>query len=197
MVPGQRRRGALIQKVRQSMTVSDTIDDTPVPDGIRTLVAALYLHGPQPSRPEDTAPTPMIPVEDVLALAQIGLAGSPPRHLRERFEGQESKRQVSLIDEGTLRRLHARFGEFPTEFVKSQVVLAGDVHLPSLLGRVLVFGDGEEVAVLELTIRRDPCEEMDLISPGLREAMKNGEQGALARVVRGGRIARGQTVTVR
>jgi len=122
--------------------------------------------------------------------------GGPPRHLRLASDGRESKRQVSLIDEGTLRRHYRRFGEFPVSFVKSQVVLAGDVYLPSLLGRELVFGEGDEAVVLELTIRRDPCEAMDLISPGLREAMKGGEQGALARVVRGGRLAVGQRVTV-
>jgi hypothetical protein len=38
---------------------------------------------------------------------------------------------------------------------------------------------------------------MDLIAPGLREAMKAGEQGALARVVRGGPIRAGQAVTIR
>ena len=98
---------------------------------------------------------------------------------------------MSLIDEGTLARLRARFGAFATAFVKSQVVLAGDLQLPDLLGRDLVFGQGEDAVVLRLTVRRDPCEAMDLITPGLREAMKNGEQGALAYVVRGGRIAVG------
>jgi MOSC domain-containing protein YiiM len=70
------------------------------------------------------------------------------------------------------------------------------VRLPDLLDHELIFGEGEEATILQLTIRRDPCEAMDLITPGLREAMKNGEQGALARVVRGGRITVGQTVTV-
>jgi hypothetical protein len=170
---------------------------SPAAEPMATTVVALFLHGPRASMPGDSEPTPMIAVQEVDAVAAVGLQGEPPRHVRHQPDGRESKRQVSLIDEGTLKRHHERFGQFPVEFVKSQVVLAGDVPLPALLGRALVFGTGDDAAILELTIRRDPCEEMELIAPGLREAMKNGEQGALARVVRGGRIAIGQTVTVR
>ena len=164
---------------------------------VGTKIVALFLHGPRASEPGDTEPTPMIAVTDVDAIAGIGLVGEPPRHLRLREDGIESKRQVSLIDEGTLKRHYERFGEFPVEFVKAQVVLAGEIQLPNLLGRELVFGEGDEAVVLELTIRRNPCEEMELIAPGLREAMKDGEQGALARVVRGGHLVVGQPVTVR
>ncbi len=60
--------------------------------------------------------------------------------------------------------------------------------------------DGREnlrqVSVLQLTIKRDPCYIMDIITPGLQDAMKDGEQGALARVVRGGLIMVGQSVTI-
>jgi hypothetical protein len=167
------------------------------PQTITTTVTALYLHGPRQTMPGDVAPTPMIAIQEVAALAGVGLQGEATRHLRDRLpDGRESKRQVSLIDEATLARHYERFGDFPEEFVKAQVVLAGDVHLPDLLDRELMFGESEDAAILQLTIRRDPCEAMDLITSGLREAMKNGEQGALARVVRGGRIAVGQTVTV-
>ncbi|MDB5076176.1 MAG: hypothetical protein JWO42_2355, partial [Chloroflexi bacterium] len=114
-----------------------------------------------------------------------------------RRNGSENKRQVSLIDEGTLERHFRQFGPFPLEFVKSQILLDGDIQLPDLLGREVVFGEGDDAVVLQLTIKRDPCEAMDLIAPGLREAMKDGEQGALARVVRGGRIVLGQKVTIR
>jgi MOSC domain-containing protein YiiM len=69
--------------------------------------------------------------------------------------------------------------------------------LPDLLGREVVIGEGDDAVVLELTIKREPCEAMDLIAPRLREAMKDGEQGALARVVRGGWIEAGQKVTIR
>jgi|GEM_PF-516809 hypothetical protein len=163
---------------------------------IMTTVAGLYLHGPRPAVAGDAAPTPMVVVPEVEAIARVGLRGEA-RHMRERRpDEQESKRQVSLIDAGTLARHAERFGGFPMEFVKSQIVLAGSISLPDLLGHYLVFGAAEDAAVLQLTIRRDPCEAMDLIAPGLRLAMAGGQQGALARVVRGGRIALGQSVTI-
>jgi hypothetical protein len=145
----------------------------------------------------DTEPTPMIAVDEVEAITSIGLRGEP-RYMRStRRDGVENKRQVSVIDEGTLNRHRAQFGEFPLEFVKSQIVLAGDVRLPDFLGREVVFGEGDDAVILQLTIKRDPCEAMDLITPGLRGAMAGGEQGALARVLRGGRIVLGQRVTIR
>jgi hypothetical protein len=167
-----------------------------VTEPLTASVLALFVHGPRQTMPGDTEPTPMIGVPEVEALAGLGLQGEPPRHLRRLADGRESKRQVSLIDEGTLRRHRRQFGEFPLAVVKSQVVLEGDLYLPDLLGRLIVFGEAPGAAVLELTIRRDPCEAMDLIASGLRRAMQDGEQGALARVVCGGRIVVGQTVKV-
>jgi RimJ/RimL family protein N-acetyltransferase len=164
---------------------------------LTTQVRALFLHGPHPTKPGDAAPTPMIAVERVEAVAGKGLRGDR-RYLRAtRRDGSENVRQVSLIDEGTLRRHEARFGPIPRELVKSQVVLAGDLRLPDLIGQRLIFGEGPEAAVLQLTILRLPCFAMDLIAPGLREAMENGEQGALARVLTAGVIAVGQPVSVR
>jgi hypothetical protein len=164
---------------------------------IVTTIAALYVHGPRPSMDGDTAPTPMIAVEYVDAIAGVGLQGVA-RHMRKPGPtGKENMRQVSMIDVATVARHRARFGDFPMEWVKSQLVLAGDVHLPDYLGREVIVGDGDDSVVLQLTIKRDPCEAMDLISPGLRAAMADGEQGALARVVRGGRITLGQKVTIR
>jgi hypothetical protein len=178
------------------MAVS-SIDAERAQQTIATTVKALFLHGPRQTMADDTEPTPMIVVSEVAAITGTGLQGAA-RHMRAtRRDGRENKRQVSLIDEGTLERHFRRFGAFPLEFVKSQIVLDGDVHLPDILGREVVFGEGDESVVLQLTIKRDPCEAMDLIAPGLREAMKNGEQGALARVVRGGRIVLGQKVTFR
>ena len=81
--------------------------------------------------------------------------------------------------------------------MKSQIILAGDIRLSDLLGKELIIGEGEEAAVLQFTIKRDPCFAMDLIVPGLREAMKHGEQGALARVLRGGTICVGQKASLR
>ncbi|HWE61497.1 MAG TPA: hypothetical protein VHB98_07285 [Chloroflexota bacterium] len=162
---------------------------------ITTQVCALFLHGPSPTRQGDSKPTPMIAVSHVEAVAGKGLRGDRRYLHATRRDGKENLRQVSLIDEATLRRHEAQFGPVPWELVKSQIVLAGAVPLCDLLGRSLVFGDGDAGAILQLTIERRPCFAMDLIASGLRAAMEHGAQGALARVVRGGLIAVGQTIT--
>lgn len=103
------------------------------------------------------------------------------------------KRQVSLIDEGTIGRHEALFGPINRAFIKSQVVLAGDVRLPDLLGAALVFESGAEIV---LSVHREPCFAMNLIAPGLQQAMRDGEQGALGKVTRSGIIAVGDRVTI-
>lgn len=163
---------------------------------ITTSVRALFLHGPRPSEPSDSAPTPMIAVARTMALTELGLEGDDRYLNATRKNGSENLRQVSLIDEGTLARLIARFGPFRLEFVKSQIVLAGEIRLSDYLGHRIRFGAGEGAANLELTIHRQPCYAMDLIRPGLKAAMADGEQGALARVLRGGPIEVGMPVTV-
>jgi hypothetical protein len=165
-------------------------------DVITTSVRALFLHGPRPSEPSDPAPTPMIAVARTMALTGLGLEGDARYLSATRRNGSENLRQVSLIDEGTLARLIDRFGPFPLEFVKSQIILAGKVRLSEYLGHRVTFGEGEDAAILELTIHRQPCFAMDLIRPGLKTAMEGGEQGALARVTRGGLIEVGMPVAV-
>ena len=164
---------------------------------LTTTVSALYLHGPRASAPDDTAPTPMIAVTEIMALMGLGLAGDVRFLKPTRRNGSENLRQVSVIDAGTLARHESRFGVIPWEVVKSQIVLAGDFRLPDRLGSRLIFGEGDGAAILELTIPRQPCFAMDLIYHGLKDAMEQGEQGALARVARGGPIRVGMTVSVR
>ncbi len=164
---------------------------------ITTTVQALFLHGPRPTKPDDAAPTPMIAVARTRALAGLGLEGGERYLSATRRNGSENLRQVSLIDAGTIGRHIERFGPFPLEFVKSQIVLAGAIRLADYLGCQVIFGEGEGAAILELTIPRKPCFAMDLSHPGLKAAMEGGEQGALALVVRGGEISVGMPVTVR
>src|SRR5438445_377549 len=128
----------------------DELDSAP--ETVTTTVRALFLHGPRPTMDGDTEPTPMIAVDEVEAITGIGLRGEERYMRATRRDGVENKRQVSLIDQGTLDRHRAQFGEFPLEFVKSQIVLAGDVHLPDFLGREVVFGEGDDAAILQLTI---------------------------------------------
>lgn len=160
---------------------------------MQSRVVNLYVHSSRSSRPEDDKPTAMIPIDAVEAVQETGLR-EDSRYFRKPPEEYERKRQISLIDKGTLWRLEKQFETIPREFVKAQIVLEGDVFLPDLVGSQLVF-DGE--AELTISMPRKPCFAMDLIATGVRNAMENGQQGALARVTASGRIVVGSRVDVR
>lgn len=153
-------------------------------------VVALYIHSSCSSRPEDEAPTAMVPVTSVEAVEGMGLRDDP-RYFRKPPDAYERKRQVSLIDEGTIWRLEKKFGSIPSAFIKAQIVLAGDLFLPDLLDTKLMFDNQAELTV---ALARKPCFAMDLISAGLRTAMEGEQQGALARVTVGGHITVGSSV---
>lgn len=157
---------------------------------METRIAALYIHGDISTRPEDTQPTPMLAMPSLELVQHRGI-----RQDRRFFRptNPSRKRQVSLIDEGTIFRHEARFGPINRSFVKSQVILTGDIRLSDLVGASLLFESGAEIV---LAIDRDPCYAMDLIAPGLREAMMDGEQGALGKVTRSGIISVGDRVTI-
>lgn len=157
---------------------------------MHTTVVGLYIHGLRHTQDGDSAPTPMLAIPRVDAVEGMGLR-QDTRYFRPADPGCERPRQVSLIDEGTIWRHEAIFGLIDRSFVKAQIVLGGDLFLPDFPGAVLSFDGGAE---LTLSFPRKPCEAMDLIHPGLREAMKGGQQGALARVTRTGIIALGAGV---
>lgn len=160
---------------------------------LETTVVALYIHGDRSSQPEDTKPTPMLSTHEVEAVEGKGLR-QDLRYFRRGDPDRGRPRQVSLIDEGTIRRHEAVFGPIDRALVKSQVVLSGDLRMPDMLGATLAFEGGAEVT---LSLPRKPCFAMDLIAPGLKEAMSDGNQGALARVTRTGVIRVGQRVFLR
>jgi hypothetical protein len=134
----------------------------------------------------------MIAVERVEAVEGMGLQ-EDSRYFRRVAEGTDRKRQVSLIDEATIERLERQFGPIPHDCVKAQIVLSGEVFLPDLIDHTLSFESGAAITIAKF---RDPCYAMDLIQSGLREAMANGQQGGLGRVVASGEIALGQAVTI-
>ena len=143
-------------------------------------VASLHLHaGPG---------EPLVAVEAVFAEAGLGLRGS--RKYGRKPDGTESKRQVSLIEREVLAQ-HARaLGcVIPPGAARSNVETVG-VDLVPLVGRRLMIGEAE----IEVTLARTPCEAMDLVAPGLQEAMRGGRQGVLARVVRSGLIRVGDAI---
>ena len=159
---------------------------------VKTRVANLYIHGLRSTREGDTVPTPMLAMSRVDVVEGRGIR-QDTRYFRRADPGRERPRQVSLIDEGTIWRHEALFGSIDRSAIKAQIILEGDVFLPGLLDAVLAFEGGAELTV---SFARKPCFAMDLITLGLREAMENGHQGALARVTRSGVISAGQKVQI-
>lgn len=157
-----------------------------------TRVLALYIHGDRSCRPEDTEATPMLAMPSADVVEGQGIR-QDARYFRTWEVGRERKRQVSLIDEGTIWRHEAQFGTIDRSLIKAQLILEGEVFLPGLVGARLVFDGGAE---FEVALERKPCFAMDLIAPGLREAMQNGRQGALAKVTRSGPLWIGQQVSI-
>ncbi len=155
-------------------------------------VVEIFVHGTRSSRPEDLEPTPMVPVRQVEAVANRGLK-EDSRYFRSVPQGTERKRQVSLIDEATIWRLERQFGPIPRDIIKSQIVIEGDLFLPALLGKTLIFDGGAEIV---LSIPRNPCFAMDLIKPGVKDAMGDGQQGALGMVLASGTITVGSGIVV-
>jgi len=121
---------------------------------------------------------PMREVESVSAIAGQGLEGDA--------SFGRSRRQVLLVD----RSMLGAFGLQPGE-TRENIVLDG-IRLASLaVGTHLRLGG----AVLEVTGDCPPCDFMDSIRPGLREAI-HGQRGLLARVHSSGLIRVSDPVTV-
>lgn len=91
-----------------------------------------------------------------------------------------------LLDSETLAELGLAPGA-----LKENITTAG-VHLAALApGSRLRVGE----ALLEVTKECTPCSEMDKLRPGLQNELQ-GRRGMLARVVEGGLIRVGDTLTL-
>jgi MOSC domain-containing protein YiiM len=113
-------------------------------------------------------------VQEVLAIADKGFDGCI--HGRPGSGGQ-----VLLMESETLRVLGLEPG-----IVKENITTLG-LRLGELVpGQRLQVGEG----VLEVTGPCEPCRRMEEIRPGLQQELR-GRRGVLCRVVRGGRIRRG------
>jgi MOSC domain-containing protein YiiM len=122
---------------------------------------------------------PMEELEEAVALDDYGLQGCA--HAR-----RWGKRQVLLMDEETLRA----FGLVPG-IVRENVTTEGlDVN-GLQPGQRLRIGEVE----LQVSLVCDPCEQIEALRPGLEAAMK-GKRGMLCKVVRGGRLRRGNEIEV-
>ena len=122
---------------------------------------------------------PLVAVDRASALHEQGLAGD--RHARP-----NSRRQVLLMEQETLEQLGLRPGD-----VREQVTVRGVVLDRLVFGARLRIGQ----AVFEVAGPCAPCERMEEIQPGLREALV-GRRGRFVRVVGAGSFAVGDEVVV-
>ncbi len=122
---------------------------------------------------------PMRELKKVKALADRGLEGCS--HQRP-----GGRRQVLLMDAETLEE----FGLAPG-VVKENLTTKGLAIRDLCPGERLRVGE----AVLEVTLECQPCDRMEEIRSGLREALR-GKRGMLCRVVESGMIRRGDRIEV-
>ena len=122
---------------------------------------------------------PLVAVERVNAVLETGLEGD--RHAKP-----NSRRQVLLVEQEVLDE----FGLAPGA-IREQVTLRG------LALDHLVFGARIRVgsAVLEIAGPCHPCERMDEVKPGLKQALV-GRRGRFVRVVEAGTFAVGDALEV-
>lgn len=120
---------------------------------------------------------PMEELTEAQAVEDVGLEGCA--HARP-----GGKRQVLLMDQETLQH----FGLEPG-IVRENVTTEGlDVNGLGA-GQRLRIGDVE----LQVSLVCDPCQQIEALRPGLQAAMQ-GKRGMLCKVVRGGRIRRGDEI---
>ena len=121
---------------------------------------------------------PMSPLEEANAISGVGLEG-------DRHAERGNPRQVLLMDKETLDML-----ALTTGVIKENITLEG-IDLSSVKpGNVFFIG---EDVTLEATGLCEPCGRMDMLRPGLQEALQE-RRGVLAVVLNGGKLRVGDNV---
>jgi MOSC domain-containing protein YiiM len=120
---------------------------------------------------------PMREIESAEAVENRGLTGCG--HARA-----GSMRQILLIDLESLERVGLRPG-----IVKENVTIRGLDLRGALPGQRLRIGEAE----IEIVGPCEPCSRMEEIRGGLQEELK-GQRGVLGRIVKSGKIRRGDRV---
>ena len=157
-------------------------DLNPPPAHIQGRVEAIVVRG----APRD----PARHVQQTLALAGIGLADD---RLGKRGEAELSTRQVTLIQQEHLPLIaaFARSGPIDPAGLRRNLVVSG-INLLSLKNATLRVGE----ALIQIVGPCQPCSRMEeVIGPGGYAAMR-GHGGMTARILEGGVIGIGATVSV-
>ena len=131
---------------------------------------------------------PLLSVEEFTAVAGKGIKGNGEGRMFDR----NNRRQVSMIEREQLVK-HAeslRLPGFSPGEVRSNIETKG-LNLIKLIGQNIRIGAAE----LRIYQPRTPCHKMDLLAPGLRKRMMDGQQGILAEVVQSGIVRAGDNIT--
>ena len=123
---------------------------------------------------------PMLEVQQAEAVTNFGLKG-------DRHALADSSRQILLIEKEILDTLRLKPGE-----VKENITTTGVELMKLTYGDKLRIGND---VMLEMTSACSPCNRMDEIRQGLLQEVA-GRRGMLARVVHGGIVFQGDSVSV-
>jgi MOSC domain-containing protein YiiM len=125
---------------------------------------------------------PMDSVQEATLVADKGVEGSVDRSRR---------RQVTLLESEAWAACMTELGMDKDPAGRRANILLSGISLGHTRGRVLIIGDARLTIGGELT----PCERMDEVTPGLREALQpDWRGGVFAQVTSGGVIRVGDTV---
>lgn len=168
-------------------------------------VASLHLHPQNKGGPIKGGP--MISMSEIELIEGKGIRGNDRYFDRKTVKGEPSPRQISLIDRSVIK-YHAQSVDnidcLPPGAIRSNIEtilvnvnseegeIKEDPYL-SLLHKQLQIGSS---AIIELTLARKPCWEMDVLFQGLQQSMKGDMQGVLAKVIKSGTIKIGDPILI-
>ena len=176
-------------------------------ENIIAWVASLHLHPLNKGGPIKGGP--MTNEKTITLVENQGIVGDHRHFGRLTSKDDPSPRQVSIIDRSQLRD-HAMMASDPdclgpgrvrsnietiTNFEKNGSINEKDEILTYIeyIGRQLQIG---KTAIVEVTLARKPCWQMDIISQGLKRLMSGDRQGILCKVITSGDVQIGDPIVL-